>query len=239
MKKSALDFFLYIYSGFTKGRIIMAGFFNYDNKLFQGINKLVDCFYISILWIIFCIPIITAGASTTAMYYTVNKVLRGGRSYVWRSFWDSFRSNFKQSTAIWLICLGIGILLGVDMYITRQFLVNGTALGVLYYVFFIMLVFLILWSIYLFSYTARFENTTKLILKNCGIIAVANLPKTILLLVFLAAAVLIGCYLPFVIPFIPALLTWIINLVLESVFRKYMSVEELEREKELDMETKR
>lgn len=217
----------------------MAGIFNYDNKFFQGINKLVDCFYISLLWIVFCIPVVTAGASTTAMYYTVNKVLRGGRSYVWRSFWDSFKSNFKQSTIMWMICLGIGCLLGIDMYITRNFMEEGSVMGGLYYIFLFMLVFLILWGIYLFAYTARFENTTKIILKNCALIAIVHLPKTALLLVFLVVAVLIGVFLPFLIPFIPALLTWCMNVVLESVFRKYMTEEDLEREKEIDMEIKR
>lgn len=217
----------------------MAGIFNYDNKFFQGINKLVDCFYISLLWIVFCIPVITAGASTTAMYYTVNKVLRGGRSYVWRSFWDSFKSNFKQSTIMWMVCLGIGCLLGIDMYITRNFMEEGSVIGGLYYIFLFMLVFLILWGIYLFAYTARFENTTKIILKNCALLTIVHLPKTVVLLVFLVVAVLIGVFLPFLIPFIPALLTWCMNLVLESVFRKYMTEEDLVREKEIDMEIKR
>lgn len=212
----------------------MGNIFSYDNKFFQGIGKLVDCFYISVLWIVFSLPIITVGASTTAMYYAVNKVLRGNRSYVWRSFWDSFKSNFKQSTILWLICLVAGSILGVDIYLTRAFLENGEAMGVLYYIFLILCIFLILWGIYLFSYTARFENTTKEILKNCGIIAVANLPKTVLLFVVLVAGIVLGMFIPGIIPLIPAMVTWVMNVIIESVYRKYMSKEDLEQEKILD-----
>lgn len=217
----------------------MANILNYDNKFFQIINKLVDCFYISLLWIIFCIPIVTIGTSTTAMYYTVNKVLRGNRGYVWRSFWDSFKSNFKQSAIIWLICLAAGILLGLDAYITYQMLANGEKIGVLYYIFLVMLVFLVLWMCYLFSYTARFENSIKLIMRNCAMIAIANLPKTFLIFVLLVLAVFIVYLLPFLILLVPALVTWSLNAILENIYRKYMSPEDLEREKELDMEAKR
>lgn len=213
----------------------MGSIFSYDNKFFQGINKLVDCFYISILWIVFSIPVVTAGASTTAMYYAVHKVLRGERSYVWRSFWGAFKSNFKQATVIWLVWLALGSILGVDIYVTRVFLESGDAMGVLHYIFIILFIFLILWGIYLFSYTARFENTTKQILKNCGIIAVANLPKTALLFVIFAAGILAGIFIPGLIPLIPALMTWGMNSLLESIFQKYMSKEDLEREKRLDM----
>ena len=69
----------------------MDDLFNYDNKFFRFMNKVADGFYVSILWILFCIPIVTAGASTTALYYTVHKSLRRNRGYVWKNFWESFK----------------------------------------------------------------------------------------------------------------------------------------------------
>lgn len=47
--------------------------FNWDNIVFQMLGKLVDCVWVSILWVICCIPVFTIGASTTALYYTVHK----------------------------------------------------------------------------------------------------------------------------------------------------------------------
>lgn len=217
----------------------MNSLFSFDNKFFQAVNKIADCFFLSVLWFLFSIPIVTMGASCTAAYYTVNKVIRGNRGYVWRSFWESFKSNFKQSTAMWLICLLAGGILGTDAYITYQMLGNGEKLGVFYYIFLVMIVFLVLWMVYLFSYMARFENTIKQTMKNCGIIAIANLPKTFLIFVELVVFFIIFYFVPVISIFAPALLCLSFNLTLEKVYLKYMSPEDIEREKELEMEVKK
>lgn len=216
----------------------MNSLFSYNNKFFQAINKIADCFFLSVLCVVFSIPVVTAGASFTATYYTVNKVIKGNRGYVWRSFWESFKSNFKQSTIIWLICLLAGGILGIDAYITYHMLGNGDKLGVFYYIFLVMIVFLILWMVYLFSYTARFENSVKQTMKNCGIIAIANLPRTLMVFVEIVIFVIIFFFVPFVSIFSPALLCLAFNLTLEKVYLKYMSPEDIEKEKELEMEAK-
>ena len=53
------------------------GLFNFDNVFFRGMNKLVDCVYVSFLWLICCIPIFTIGASTSALYYTSRSEVEG------------------------------------------------------------------------------------------------------------------------------------------------------------------
>lgn len=217
----------------------MNNLFNYNNKFFQVVNKIADCFFLSVLWIVFSIPIFTIGASCTATYYTVHKVLRGNRGYVWRSFWDSFKSNFKQSTIMWLICLVLGIVLALDAYITYQMLQNGERLGFFYYVFLILIILLVLWMVYLFSYVARFENSIKQTMKNAAIIAIANLPSSLLILLEIAGFFVAVYMISFLIIFVPALLGWVLNITLEKVYLKYMSPEDIEKEKELDMEAKK
>lgn len=217
----------------------MNNLFNYDNKFFQGIGKVVDCFYLSVLWMIFCIPVLTAGASCTAAYYTFHKAVRGNRGYVWRCFWESFRSNFKQATVIWLICLLVGALLGTDAFITFQMLQNGEKMGFLYYVFLILIVLFVLWMVYLFSYVARFENTTKQTMKNAAFIAIANLPRSLLMGVVLAAALVIVYLIPSIMILMPAILCWVFHMILEKIYLKYMSPEDALREKEWEMEVKK
>ncbi len=216
----------------------MNNLFNYENKFFQVINKIADCFLLSVLFVVFSIPIFTIGASCTATYYTVHKALRGNRGYVWKSFWSSFRSNFKQSTIMWLICLVLGMILGMDAYITFQMLQNGEKLGFFYYVFLVLIGLLILWMVYLFSYVARFENDTKQTMKNAAIIAIANLPKSLLILVELAVCCVLLYLVPSLLFFLPALSGWCLNVILEKIYLKYMSPEDIEKEKEMDMEAK-
>ena len=70
----------------------MGDFFNVDNKFFQGLGKIIDVICLSAFLVFLCIPIVTAGAATTALYYTVNKVIRNNRSYIGREFWHAFKT---------------------------------------------------------------------------------------------------------------------------------------------------
>ena len=82
---------------------MFAGFFNYDNPVWRFIGKFWDVLVINFLWIICSIPIVTIGSSTTAMYYVTLKLARDEDGYTIQSFFKSFKENFKQATAIWLI----------------------------------------------------------------------------------------------------------------------------------------
>ena len=92
----------------------MHNFFNPDNAVMQFITKVVYSVYLNILWFICCIPIVTAGASTTALFYVTLKMVRNEEGNITKAFFSSFKSNFKQSTIIWLILLALGIMLGVQ-----------------------------------------------------------------------------------------------------------------------------
>lgn len=214
----------------------MGGLFNLDNKFFQGLNKVIDCICLSFMWLLLCIPLVTAGAATTALYYTVNKVIRNNRSYIWKEFWHSFRVNFKQSTIVWVIVFLLYSLLVFDCYVMYQFAKQGASYGSLYIVFAVIMLFVTMWVIYLFPYLARFEIKTRLLLKNCALIAIGNIGKTILLLLLFVAAVLICYVFPPALLLIPAVYMLLANYILEKIFLKYMSPEDIEAEKERNQE---
>ena len=198
--------------------------FNWDNIVFQMLGKLVDCVWVSILWVICCIPVFTIGASTTALYYTVHKSIRGDRGYTTRTFFGAFRDNFKAATLPYLIWLAVMIILGCDAYITYQVLKTGSMKGAFFYFFLIMIAVAIMWSAFLFPYIARFENTVKQTLKNA-----------FLLLVILIASALSIYIIPVLLVVIPAVTSMVFDFILERLFRRYMSPEDLEREEENDM----
>ena len=233
----------------------MGELFNLDNKFFQGLNKIVDCFWLSLLWCICCIPVaftlyllygtgallmlipcviaaVPAGVATTAMYYAINKVIRHGRGYVWKEFWHSFGTNLKQGALVTLIVAAIAAMMGGDGYIMFQFAKEGQKSGMLYVVFIMLFLFVTAWSIYIFPYMARFENTTKLILKNAGFIAIGNLGKTILMLALLAITAFAIYIVPFFIIILPAIYMLTVNIIMEKIFLKYMSEEDRAAEEE-------
>ena len=111
---------------------------NWENKAFRGINKLLDLYLAGFLWVVFCIPVVTVGASTTALYYTVRKSIKGDRGYVWGNFWSAFKDHFLDSvkiTVIFEILLGFVVL---DRKIMESFLQQGSKLGLFYYFFLVL-----------------------------------------------------------------------------------------------------
>lgn len=111
---------------------------------------------------------------------------------------------------------------------------QGSRLGMLYYVFFILMLFWAVWSVYIFAYSARFENGLKNTIKNAGIIALLNLPWSVVVLVLLLAGMLLIYLSPITVTFVPTVVMCLYDMFLEKIFRKYMSEEDLKKEEELD-----
>lgn len=233
----------------------MGQFFNLDNKFFRGINKVIDSLGLSILWMICAIPLIfnlhlamnikalilyvpciltavPVGVASTAMYYAMNKVIRHERGYLWGEFWHSFRSNFKQAACVTMLYTGIALIIAGDIAIMYQLAASGRKTGVFTIIFMVMAALFVMWGIYLFPYMARFENTTKQVLKNTILISIANLPKTIMMFILLAAIAILIYALPVIAIVMPAVYMFSINLVMEKIFRKYMTEEDIAAEDE-------
>ena len=81
----------------------MRGIFGSDSRLMKVLGKIFDIGYLSIVFIIFSLPVVTIGASLTALYYAVVKVIRRDRGYVFQEFFRSFKLNFVKATILWLI----------------------------------------------------------------------------------------------------------------------------------------
>lgn len=214
----------------------MSQFFNYDNPMLRKLGKVGDVIYLSALWALFSIPIFTIGASTTALYYAVNKSLRNNRGYSWEEFIKSFKANFKQSTRIWITVIGVYLFSILDALLIRQFCDLYSFTKVLFGVFIALVILVTMWVIYLFPYIARFENTSKAIMKNSALIAITNLAKTFLLLLLFLISLIAFFIVPMALLFVPGIYMYLANRILEPIFRKYMTPEDLKAEAERNSE---
>ena len=210
--------------------------FNYDNKFFRILNKLVDKVILSVCWFVACIPVLTIGAASAALYDTARRVIHHDEGYVWRGFWHAFGSNFKQATKAWLIQLVIIIVILGDIYITWSGLKAGQSWGALSMAFIIMALIVSGWTMYTFAYVSRFEQTTKITLKNTILILIANLPWTVLVILAFAVSLLLVYFLPFLIIILPAGVALTYEGIFERIFRKLMPEEDRIREEEKDKE---
>ena len=204
----------------------MGEIFNLENGFFRGMSKLVDCIFATLLWIIGCIPIITIGASTTALYYTVHKVIHQERGYIVREFKHAFISNFKKSTISWIILMCLGTFLGSDAYLTYQLRQQGDKVGNVFYLILFLLLLELIVFVFVFPYIARFEDTTKRVFKNAFFLSFGNPIKMILMLLTLAVTVYIVYVLPLLILIMPTLYMLGIEQIMEKIYKKFLPPEE-------------
>ena len=212
----------------------MSNLFNAENKFFTAVNTMADAVILNILWLIGCIPLITIGTSTCAMYYTYHKVIRCKRSSVWREFWHAYKTNFKQATKLWLVFVVIFTILIGDLKLCEQFLLEEQAMGYMAYLFIRMLALAVIWFDYAIAYNARIADNFKTTMKNSAAIAFANVGRSLLVLLFTAIAAYLLWLNPIYCWFLPIIAVALINGQIERVLRKYMSEEDLEMEVEYD-----
>lgn len=208
----------------------MNNFFNLDNGLFTFLGKLCDVIILSLLWLVLCIPIITIGPATTALYYACVKVLRGERGYLMTEFFRSFKLNFKRGAMIGIILTVVAIILGVDIYASaNNNVMNGKTNAILYGIYISLAILTLSISIYIFPLLSRFEMNTKQLFKAAAIMAIKHLPSTVCMIVVTVAA---GFGMIFVLPsaFLPGVTALINSLFLERIFKIYMPKEEEQAE---------
>ena len=160
----------------------MNKWFNLDSPIMAGLSRMADLAILSLLWFVCCLPIITIGASTTAMYYVALKLVREeGEEKITTMFFQAFRSNFKQATALNIISLVIGVVLSLDCWIMLHS--EGTTATFCAAVFFVMLVWLLCIMFYVYPMQAQFYNTIKQTLINAALLSMRKFPITVIVFV--------------------------------------------------------
>lgn len=172
--------------------------FNYDNIFIRLLNRLGDAVILSVAFVIFSIPIFTIGASITAVYYTAMRGLKYEDGYVWKNFVKSFKQNFKQSTLIWLICVGVLAVLGVDVWF---WIFQWKELGVkiaqpMIAVSVIMLSLAVMITIYVFPLQAKFDNKIKIQFRNAFLLSIKYFPTTLMIVAILLVVAWMFYYQP-------------------------------------------
>lgn len=158
----------------------MSKLFRMDSPLMRFLTKIADLMVLNILFCVTSIPLITIGASWTALYSVTLKMVRDEEGSVSRSYFRSFRQNFRQATLLWLGVLVVLALLVLDIRVLNG-MAGGTAPGLLRVGVEILALLGIMVLQYLFPSLARFEASLADTLKNACIMALAHLPKTALM----------------------------------------------------------
>ncbi len=151
-----------------------------DNLIVRILTRMFDLLLLNILWILFCVPIFTIGASTTALYSVMLKLVENEEGYIMKDFVRGFKRNFRQSTIVWSILAVVGGMIVGDFFAIQKLqmetaVIANILLGTVSLLFLLELIFL-------FPLIARFENTTVNMFKNAILIPVSQLPYAVFVL---------------------------------------------------------
>lgn len=198
----------------------MGNLFNLENPFFTALSKLVDMFFISLMWFICCIPIVTIVPATTALYYTTVKVIRRERGYISREYFRSFKQNFKTGTLSGIILLLVTLLLFWDRYLTKA--MEGNSAFIFFTIFNALILIVFLGSVFICPVLSRFTVGVKNLFKTSFFMAMRHLPTTILVAAIILAASFILYIFPILLCIVPALACLLISFLVEKVLKKYM-----------------
>ena len=156
-------------------------FFDSNNLIWRGMDKIFDVFILNSLWLLCCLPIFTIGPSTIAFYYSMINLIYGEEKSISKDFFYSFKQNFKQGISLGLLLTIIGIFLIADVFMCYK---SGTGIYTFFMVFFLILFFL--WAfiaLYSFPLLAKFDKTNKDILIWAFVLSMKHVGRTILMLI--------------------------------------------------------
>jgi len=197
----------------------MKWLFNTEGIIYKAMTAVYQMIILNLLWCITSIPLVTVGASTTALYYVIGKIVRKEEVHEIKDFYKSFRENFKQATCIWMILCAAYVMI----YTNFSFLENyGSMGGLMLAVQLPVLVQVVIITVFVFPLLSRYESSTMGIIKASWVLGIKHVFSCFGILAIIAAAALIARTVPglFLLVFI-SFTAFAIYLVVGRIMEKY------------------
>ncbi len=153
--------------------------FHNDSPIGQAVGRLLELVGLNILWVLCCLPVVTAGASTCALHFVLSP-LRNEDEEAFRCFFRSFRRNFKQATLLWLLVLVLGLLLALCLRIVSFWTGTARTAGIVFFCAPALL--LLMLAGYGFPLLAQFDIPTRRLIEDSLLLSLAHFPRTLLVI---------------------------------------------------------
>ena len=161
-------------------------FFDPDNPVWRFVRKIGYLWILNILWVLTSLPVITIGASTTALIYACMK-LQNDEGYPTSNYLRSFKENFRQATVIWLLYAAVGALLVWGLIFWN--LMDGTTLRVGHAFAIAIIIPYALSLLYVFAVQAKFVNSVKDTIHYALILPVKHIVWTLQMVILVGVVV--------------------------------------------------
>lgn len=163
----------------------MKRLFGREGLFYRLLSRTGDLILLNFLFLLCCLPVVTAGASLTALYAVTLKMSRDEESYIAGSFFRAFRENAGRSTRMWLLLLAAALVIAADLMLPGLF--PGSVRQVMRLIYTALGLMLLVLAVYAFPEAAYFDNTVRAYLLNAFYLAVRffyfTVPMTVLWLI--------------------------------------------------------
>lgn len=159
----------------------MKNLFNPENPVIKFLSHFYDLMVLNFFFIITSLPVFTIGASVCAAYHITLKLAEGEDPYIIKTYFKSFRENFKQATLLWIPILFAIAFFSADLFIIYN--VIDKSYDFLQFPVWIIIFVIVSLMIYAFPLLSSYECSTKQLLKNAVLLSLANVPTTVFIVV--------------------------------------------------------
>lgn len=175
----------------------MRKIFSPEGALFRITERLTNLVLLNLLYLLFCIPIVTIGPATAALHYVTLKYAANEEDRVWAPFIHSFKQNLKQGILVGLLTTGLGVFLALDMYWIYQMVSAGRAFDkVILVIVSLACIIYLMMTAYIYPLLARYNNSIKQMFRTAVLLAIRHLPATLCMAVISAAPIILLMYTP-------------------------------------------
>lgn len=195
--------------------------FNAESFIWQPFGWVADFLILSCLWLLCCIPVITVGAATAAMYDCCARCLKGGERELFSRFFRTFRRELLGSIPSTLSWAAV---LGGCYFLVRRFTATAEATGGNLTLAYSMVIFLALavgMASWVFPLLSRFTMGFAALNLTALRLAIAHLPRTVALAAVNVAAIWVCLRLLMPVMVVPGIASLLSAYILEPVFKPY------------------
>lgn len=192
-----------------------------NNRFFKLGGKLGDVMILSLLWLLCSLPVVTVGASTAALYFSVIKCLREKTEERPKDlFFRAFRANAKQGIIATVIYLVYSALLAIDIYVSRNGMGDLTLPAIYEKIAYALILPIAFTLPFIFPCLGRYTNTLKNSFKNSFLLSATHPLHTLAILLITAAGMLVSVLFPPLVTVVPALCALLCSLMIEKDFEQ-------------------
>ena len=161
-----------------------SSFFDPKSKGTRFLTSLCNLLLLNFIFILSCIPIFSIGAAVTSLYRITIAILAGDNPSVIKDYFRCYKENFAKATGLLLLYCALSAFFGFEIYLIITMLDSSYQWTIFFPFFFIIVI--VASSFYSFPLLAWFDESFKQLLKNSLLIALTNLPVTIMYIAFSA-----------------------------------------------------